>query len=465
MMNLQGTAASSPGSIARELYRQGKRYRIAKGDLIVRNAALIFVALAIPALAADPIPTFSAEVAPILYKNCVSCHRPGEIAPMPLLTYEQTRPWAKSIREKVSLGEMPPWHATEARGVFSNDRRLADADRETLIRWASNGAPQGDPKDLPKAPVFKEGWSIGAPDAVFTMQKAYDVPASGTIAYQYFDVPTNFTEDKWVQAIEVRPGARQVVHHVLVFSRGPDEKPQPGAFQMLFPKPQPRKTAADPAHTHPENQWPGVLIATTAPGTNAMRFEAGRAMRIPAGSTLRFQVHYTAAGSPVSDRSSVGMVFAANPPEQELFNSAFVNNQFKLAPGSPDIEVPAEIEFTRDLHITALFPHTHLRGKSWEYRMVYPDGHSEVVLSVPNYDFSWQTYYEFSKPLAAPKGARLEAVAHYDNSPNNPSNPDPKLDVRWGEQTWQEMQYSGITFTVDEKPADATAGGPAQPQQ
>ena len=216
----------------------------------MKQAALLFAAFGLRAIAADAIPTYSADVAPILYKNCASCHRPNDIAPMPLLTYEQTRPWAKSIREKVSLGLMPPWHATEARGTFSNDRRLTDSEKDTLIRWASNGAPQGDPKDLPPQPKFTDGWEIGSPDTVFTMEKPYDVPASGTINYQYFKIPTNFTEDKWVQAIEVRPGVRQVVHHVLVFRQEQNAVRQPPPYAVLVPKPMPRP-GEDPEHPRP----------------------------------------------------------------------------------------------------------------------------------------------------------------------------------------------------------------------
>ena len=392
--------------------------------------------------------TFSRDVAPILYKHCAGCHRPGDIAPMPLLTYEQARPWAKSIREKVALGQMPPWHAAEPIGTFSNDRRLTAAEKETLIQWASNGAPQGDPKDLPPVPSFTEGWEIGKPDIILSMAKPFDVPASGTIDYQYFTVPTNFTEDKWVQAIEVRPGARSVVHHVLVFCREPDGQPRPAAFVQV-----PSKSAADgagaPTHSSPRPAGgPGTLIATTAPGTNALTFEPGSAMRIKAGSTLLFQIHYTANGEPTEDKSSVGMILATRP-QREIRNSAFINVFLKIPPGAANQEVDSAIEFQQDAHVTALFPHTHLRGKSWEYRLVYPDGRSEVVLSVPKYDFNWQTYYVFSKPLAVPKGSRLEAAARYDNSADNPWNPDPKVEVHWGEQTWQEMQYSGISYFVD----------------
>ncbi len=375
---------------------------------------------------------------------------------MSLLTYDQVRPWAKSIQEKVSLEQMPPWHSDTPRGVFSNDRRLSADEKETLIRWASNGAPKGNAKDMPPMPNFPEGWEIGTPDVVFPIAKTYEVPASGTIPYQFFTVPTNFTEDKWVQAIEIRPGERSVVHHVLVFCREPNAPGKPPAFVPVVPKP--LTPAAPPAQSNNPDAAPqgggttgrGALIATTAPGTNAMTFAPGTAVRIGAGSILSFQIHYTANGKPSSDVTSVGFVFAKQKPALEVKNSAFTNGLLKLPAGAPDTAVDSAIEFRQDSHITALFPHTHLRGKSWEYRMVYPDGHTETVLSVPRYDFNWQTYYVFTKPLAAPKGARLEATAHYDNSPGNKWNPDPKIEVRWGAQTWEEMQYSGITFTVDE---------------
>ena len=406
-------------------------------------------------------PTFSKDVAPILFKNCASCHRPGDIAPMPLLTFEQARPWAKSIREKVALGLMPPWHSVEPRGTLSNDRRLTDAEKDTLIRWANSGAPRGNASDLPPLPKFTEGWEIGKPDLILSMAKPFDVPASGTINYQYFSVPTNFTEDRWVRAIEVRPGARSVVHHVLVFSREAGAQPRPAAFLQVPPRsssatPFRQDSADNSAHPkQPQPTGPGTLIATTAPGTNAMTFEPGSAMRIGAGATLLLQIHYTSNGKATADQTSVGLIFAEEPV-RELRNSAFINVFLKIPPGAADQAVDSAIEFTQDAHITALFPHTHLRGKSWEYRLVYPDGRSEAVLSVPKYDFNWQTYYVFTKPLAAPKGSRLEATAHYDNSEANRWNPDPKVEVHWGEQTWQEMQYSGITYFVDQPRGEAT---------
>lgn len=416
----------------------------------MKNTRLVFAAAlgsAIVALTVVPsartnppaAPTFSKDVAPILFKNCASCHRPGDIAPMSLLTYENARPWAKAIREKVATGSMPPWHASQPHGTFENDRRLSDKDKDTLIRWADLGAPKGDPKDLPQAPRFADGWEIGTPDAIISIPKEFEVKESGAISYQFFEAPTNFTEDKWIQAIEVRPGARSVVHHVLVFCREPGERSTP-AFTQVVPN--------LGALGRGGEGMPGSLFATTAPGTNAMTFKPGAAMRVKAGSVLSFQIHYTANGTVTKDRTSVGMVFAKRPPQQEIRNSAFVNPFFVIPAGANNQAVEAAIQFNEDSLIWALFPHTHLRGKSWEYRLVYPDGRKEIVLSVPNYDFNWQTYYVFSKPLAVSKGTRLEATAHYDNSTANKWNPDPKVAVRWGPQTWEEMQYSGITYSA-----------------
>lgn len=402
--------------------------------------------------------TFTKDVAPILDKNCVTCHRPGEIAPMSLQSYDEARPWAKSIKSAVALGKMPPWQADDPRGKFSNDRRLTEQEKETLIAWVDHGAPQGDPKDLPPLPKFTEGWEIGKPDVVLSMDKPFHVPEEGTIAYQYFQVPTNFTEDKWVQAIEVRPGARNLVHHLLVFCREPDDAATHPPFVAVVPK----MTGAVLGAGASGPKSLGALIATTAPGTNAMIFPEGTALLIKAGSVLTFQVHYTAKGTAGDDVSSVGLVFAKHPPQQEMYTSAFLNPLFTLPPGDASKEVDSAIEFTGDTHLYAIFPHTHLRGKSWSYQLVYPDGHKEEVLSVPHYDFNWQTYYVFAKPLAVPKGSRLEGTAIYDNSVNNPANPDPTVAVHWGEQTWQEMQYTGLTYTVDEKPGAATSGGGGQ---
>ncbi len=436
-------------------------------DQLSTAAKLFATAFALTAAAAaQTAPTFTKDVAPLFNKNCVNCHQPGEIAPMSLLTYEQARPWAKSIKAKVASGQMPPWHSVDPKGTFLNDRRMTDEEKSIITRWVDGGAPQGNPKDMPSAPKFVAGWEIGKPDLILSMAKPYTVPVSGTIDYQYFQIPSTFTEDKWIQKIEVRPGALSVVHHILLYAK---DTAHPGhifdAYKQLIPAPRNSSRKLTPEQmAQMEKRDPGVLIGMTAPGTNAMIFSPGVAMKIPAGATLTFQIHYTANGkTEVPDQSSVGIVFAKAQPEKELRNTAFLNPTLVLPAGVADVAVPTTIEFTEDSHITALVPHTHLRGKSWEYKLVFPDGHTQTALSVPTYDFNWQTLYVYTKPVAVPKGTRLEAIAHYDNSVNNKSNPDPTKEVHWGDQTWEEMQYTGIQYTVDGAkpgvPSPASAGG------
>ena len=395
-------------------------------------------------------PTFTKDVAPILFKNCAGCHRPKGLGPMALLTYQDARKAADDIADVVSSGYMPPWHADAPRGTFHNDRRLTEAEKQTILRWVAGDTPQGNARDLPKAPEYPTGWSIGSPDAVIAMPASYTVPAKGVIEYQYFEVPTNFTEDKWVQAIEILPGAREVVHHVLVYVRPPGPPPAPGAPRppSLLIRRRDHDLLPDPAAVAQPRQL-GALVATTAPGTNVQIFPAGTGLRIQAGSVITFQMHYTAHGEhSVTDRTSVGMVFAKAPPSEQIRAASFYNGQFRIPPGAPDYQVPAEVGFREAVRIWALFPHTHLRGKRWEYRLVKPDGSSTVILSVPKYDFNWQTYYFFTTPLEVPVGSKIESLAWYDNSATNRSNPDATKDVGWGDQTWEEMQYTGILFSV-----------------
>jgi hypothetical protein len=393
------------------------------------------------------VPTFAKDVAPILYKNCTQCHRPGEIAPMSLLSYEAARPWARSIRDKVTEGSMPPWHADAPPGTFENERRLTDQERRTLVDWANGGAPEGRPSDLPTVPTYTDGWIIGRPDVVFEMAEDYSVPAEGEVQYEYFYIPTNFTEAKNVQAIEVRPGNRELVHHVLVYHKAtPDTKRPPvlrpnGALQSL-PTP---VAGARPQH---RDRIPARLLATFAPGTSPQVFRSGTALRLEPGGVLELQMHYTANGRAGTDRTRVGMIFSKDPSPTEVRASAFFNAQFSLPPNSNDVRVDADVSIVQDITLWGLFPHTHLRGKRWEYRIEYPDGTKSVVLSVPKYDFNWQTYYMFREPLQVPAGSKIVSSAWYDNSAGNPSNPDPKIAVRWGDQTWEEMQYSGLLFSA-----------------
>ncbi len=416
-------------------------------------------------------PTFTKDVAPILYRNCTTCHRPGGLGPMSLMTYEAVREKAAEILDAIGSGFMPPWHADSPRGTFVNDRRLSDADKKTITKWADGGALRGDDKDLPPAPVYTNSWSIGTPDVVLAMPDEYEVPAKGTIEYQYFEVPTNFAEDKWVQAIEIMPGAREVVHHVLVFAHQPEgarpapaQTPPPAAAgaprrgPLILRRedqgiPQPPQSADAKVE---EGQDIGSLIGSTAPGTNVLTFPEGAALRIRAGSVLTFQMHYTAKGHVMKDRTSVGLVLAKGRPDMEIRADQFVNGAFTIPAGATDYAVPSEVAFRDSVHIWGLLPHTHLRGVRWEYKLVQADGRSEVILSVPNYDFNWQTYYMFAKPLSIPPGARIEATAWYDNSTRKSTNPDPKAEVKWGDQTWEEMQYTGFLYSVDGRRPSAT---------
>jgi len=439
---------------------------------------------------ATTAPTFTKDVAPILYQNCTNCHRPGEIAPMSLLTFKDARPWAKSIATQVAKGSMPPWHADPAHGEFVNDRRLSDAQKKTLIAWVSAGAPEGNAADLPPQPTYETEWLLGKPDAVFSMQEDYPIPAEGTIAYQYFLIPTGLTEDKWIQAIEVRAGDPKVLHHVIIYAQLPaPPQPAPGAAPAppaappaqpaqrplpLFslaegttnipagqtggpPLPPDQRKPAGP-NDRPAPRRMGPAIGGFAPGQFVRVYQEGSAMKLPAGATLIFQTHYTATGKPTTDRTRVGVKFAKSRPETEVRFASLINGSFHIPPGAADHRVDAEMTINQDVTMWSMLPHTHVRGIRWTYEATYPDGRTQTILSVPKYDFNWQTDYVFKQPLKLPKGTKLHATAWYDNSKNNPSNPDPTKDVWWGDQTWDEMMYTGLTFSIDTPATPTTAG-------
>jgi hypothetical protein len=420
------------------------------------------------------IPTFARDVAPIMFAKCASCHRPGEVAPMPLLSYRDVRPWASAIKERVSTRAMPPWHADPAHGTFRNDLRLSDREIDTIVRWVDAGAREGDPSALPPLPKFPEGWQIGTPDTVFEMAREFEVPASGEIPYQYFEVPTNFTEDRWMQAGEVRAGDRAHVHHIIVYVREPartvrptvmsvrpilgSRTDQPAAPQAAAPATAERTAAAAaalaarPAAAQGGGRPPGggdAMLVNWAVGEDAPIHMPGTAKRIPAGSTLVFQVHYTTNGKPGRDRSKLGLVFAKEPPQREIRTGLITNALFAIPPGADNYGVEAEATFSEDVKIYSMHPHMHLRGKDMTYTATYPDGRKEILLRVPKYDFGWQTDYWLAQPLLLPKGTKVHVAAHFDNSPANRANPDPKATVRWGDQTWEEMMIGFFTYTVE----------------
>jgi hypothetical protein len=394
--------------------------------------------------ASAPAPTFSKDVAPILQEHCQGCHRPGEAAPMSLLTYEQARPWAKSIKTAVLSKKMPPWPADPSVGHFSNDRSLAAKDRDTLVAWVDAGAPQGNAKDMPKPKPFVDGWNIGTPDKVIEMPEAFNVPSSGTIDYQYVILPLNLTEDRWIQAAEVRPGNRAVVHHVIAFIREPGSKwnrdRRPGEVFV------PEKNAKGE-----REGFGGDMLAGYAPGLPATVLEPGTARLVKAGSDVVFQVHYTANGKSGEDKTKVGVVFAKEKPAQRVLTVGAQNNKFAIPPGDPNYRVDAEIELAHDVKLTAMLPHMHLRGKDFEYRAVFPTGETKTLLRVPHYDFSWQLWYDVGGGMEIPKGTKIQCTAHYDNSANNPANPDATKEVKWGDQSWEEMMIGFFDVSI---PAD-----------
>ena len=403
-------------------------------------------------------PTFSKDVAPIFYAKCVSCHRPGEVAPMSLITFRDARPWARAIQEKVTTREMPPWHADRQYGTFRNELSLTQQEIDTIASWVAAGAREGDSRELPTLPVFTDGWQIGVPDIVFEMPSDFHVPSTGTVDYQYFDVPTNFAEDRWMQAGEARAGDRAHVHHIVVYLREPDRSTRPKVVSVrpiLPPGEKPASPTARLSASDATARPPGggdAMLVNWAVGEDAPVYLPGMAKRIPAGSTLVFQMHYTTDGEPGVDRSQLGLIFAPEPPEREIRTGLIANPMLALPPGAANHEVEAEATFSENVKVWTVHPHMHLRGKDMTYTVIFPDGRREIVLHVPRFDFGWQTDYWLSEPLALPKGSKgstLHVSAHFDNSAANRDNPDPTATVRWGDQTWEEMMIGFFTYTVE----------------
>lgn len=395
--------------------------------------------------------TFHRDVEPILQARCQGCHRAGEAAPMSLVSYAEARPWAKAIRAAVASGKMPPWFADKSVGHFTNDKSLTAKERETLLAWVDQGAAEGSPKDAPAAKEFASGWTIGTPDAVIDMGVDFKVPAAGTVEYTYFIVKSPFKEDRWVEKAELRPGARSVVHHIVLMSRVEGsafhKEAQPGA--PFVPK---RRKISNP----PPDSGRGALnldgamevVSVYVPGGDAYATKPGQARLIKAGSDLVFQMHYTASGKEAIDRSQVGFIFAKEPPKERVVNTFVSNLNLRIPPGAANHRVDARVKIEHDVTLQSMFPHSHLRGHSWEYAVTYPDGREETLLRVPKYDFNWQMTYFMEKPIVLPKGSVLRTTAWFDNSPNNPSNPDPKAEVFWGDQSWEEMVAGFVDFVI-----------------
>ena len=382
--------------------------------------------------------TYYKDVVPILEQRCQECHRPGEIAPMPLLTYIETRPWAKSIRQAVLARKMPPWLADPKYGHFANDRSLSQLQMDTIVNWVDQGAPAGDPKNAPPPRVWPQGWTIGTPDAVFEMPKPFPIPAKGAIEYQYIILPTRFSRDTWIQKVEVRPSNSRVVHHAVIYIREPGSKwlgGQPGGVAFSLPLAKGFTTS-------------DILMVYT-PGNSMDQWQPGMAKKIKAGSDLVLQMHYTPDGQAAADRTRIGVVFAKEPPKQAVLTLQMGNDKFVIPPEDPSYRVAVSGTLPNDALLLSLFPHMHLRGKSFEYSIARQNGDVETLLKINDYDFNWQLNYRLAEPRPLPAGTRLLWTAYFDNSPNNPRNPDPGAEVRFGEQSWEEMMIGFFDVAVD----------------
>lgn len=399
----------------------------------------------VAAAATVPAPrTYSKDVAPIIQERCQECHRPGEAAPMSFGNFKEVRPWAKAIKAAVVLKKMPPWFADPQYGHFRNDRSLSQAEIDTLVAWVDGGAVEGNPKDLPAPKQFLTGWGIPKPDLVLEMPQAFEVPASGTVDYQYVILPLGFTEDRWVQASEVRPGARSVVHHVIAFIREPGSKwgrdQQPGVPFV------PEKNSKGERQA-----FGGDMLSGFAPGVPPTILAPGQGRLIKAGSDVVLQLHYTANGKGQKDQSKVGIVFCKEPPRERVMSLAATNNKFVIPAGDANYRVDSEIELAHEVKLYSLLPHMHFRGKDFDFRLIFPTGETQTILSVPHYDFNWQLWYTPSGDIVIPKGTKVACTAHFDNSANNPNNPDATKEVRWGEQTWEEMMIGFFDVSFDAK--------------
>ena len=404
-------------------------------------------------------PTYYRDVLPILRGHCEVCHRTGGIAPMSFATYEQAQRYADGIRFATQNKSMPPWFAVAGSGRFSNDPSLNGGEIATLAAWAAANAPAGDPRDAPTAPDRAEGWSIPRPQLIVKMTQPVALPASGDVDYTYEIVPTRFAEDRWVQMAEVLPSARANVHHAVVYIRPKESNwlrhaPVGEAFTAT--------TLKDPEDRRGAHWTDSDILLVYAPGSSPDEWPATMAKFVPAGSDLVFQMHYTTNGKAVADQSSVGLVFAKRPPPQRVLTLQLTNDHFVIPPGVDNFRVEARGTLPNDATLLSFFPHMHLRGKRFEYNLVKhgsggrssgagPNGERELEIETllrVNYHFHRQMSYRLAEPRLLKAGTELQAVAWYDNSANNPHNPDPNAAVRWGEQTYDEMMVGFFDVAV-----------------
>lgn len=376
--------------------------------------------------------TYSNQIARIFNKRCVECHRDGEIAPFTLTSYDDVIGWEDTIVEVIEDKRMPPWFANPEHGKFHNDARLSPQEKETILKWVENGLPEGDDADLPPTPEFAEGWRIREPDQVIHMNDtAFTVPAQGVVDYQRFVVDPGWTEDKYIDVAEARPDNNSVVHHILVYVI------QPG-----------------------ERRNGGQVLVGYAPGSTPIELGEGLAIRVPAGSKLLFEMHYTPNGYEQTDRSYIGVCFTEKEKVTKLIQGrAAIEHDFEIPANDDNYIVKASQPLSRDEMLLSMTPHMHLRGKSFRYEAAYPDGTREVLLDVPAYDFNWQLKYVLAEPKLMPRGTTIHCTAAYNNSESNLANPEPNKSVRWGDQSDEEMMIGFFDTILADKPTNKVADG------
>jgi hypothetical protein len=435
--------------------------------------------------AAAEVPTFTRDVAPIMFEKCTMCHRTGEVAPMTFLSYEDVRPWARVIKNKVISREMPPWGADPEHSLkMRNDRSLSKNQIDTIVRWVDGGAPKGNPADMPAPPQFAEGWTVGRePDLVLEMPVEYSIPAEGELGVQMFYSKLPFTEDKFAETLELRPGNRGAVHHAGVFVVDLPEGATIVDGRLVMPD---GKASTDrgagAAGRADDTALPGAnKLLSWVPGRGVDSHRADIGKRIPAGKYLNWQVHYNPTGKPEKDRTRLGIWFNKVPVTHELLirqagdplattkgglslyraegkEVEYAADEGSTRRRSQTPNIPPYVEswsltgitpVTEDITLYAMSPHMHLRGKSLKWVIVYPDGREQTILDVPKFDFNWQIQYELETPLKVPAGSKILGIGRYDNSPNNKWNPAPEKEVYWSEQSWDEMYQPFTEYSVD----------------
>lgn len=420
-------------------------------------AGIAAALLAAPTAGAGDV-TYAKQISRLIADHCQECHRPQGIGPFALMDYNDVKGWSKMIKEVVTQKRMPPWFAEKSHREFANDISLTDAERTMLIEWIDSGMARGNKADMPKPRVYETAWRMGQPDKIFEQPVEFSVPSDGLVDYQYWVTDPGFKEDVWLSGLECLPGNPKVVHHIIIYAIPPGKSiwDMDEVFESFDDA-----ASAKPTTRREFQDWGSLYVAGYAPGIPPVELEKGVARRIPAGTTFLWELHYTPTGKVETDKSLFGIKFSKEKVNKEYITVTPGNSDFMIPAGAPKHRVVANTQLPEDAYIHAFTPHMHYRGASFVYNITYPDGRKETPLNVPNYDFNWQMTYHLKEPMLVPKGTKIECIAHFDNSAGNPYNPDPTANVRFGEQSDEEMMigFMDITWVNDKEETSNTSAG------